>query len=210
MAFLPETCALTRRIPAPASPRSFMPVPLPFRRIVVSFFDEDAAIRVRQVWDGEAILGEGAGFILASLRPSTRRTPTWLFLKPESSSSSAPPPSPPHGWEMRLEDTPNKMVHAEDLAEALARARHQSSPNGSSPISPRTARPRVNLSWAANAAAARRSSSSRLLRRRQPNLPCVTVDDMTDEPGVQPYGFYAIQAYLSTHARPPVELMHSA
>lgn len=31
----------------------------------------------------------------------------------------SPPPSPPHGWESRLEDAPNKEVHAEDLASAL-------------------------------------------------------------------------------------------
>ena len=29
-----------------------------FRRIVVSFADEQAAIKVRSVWDGEAVLGE--------------------------------------------------------------------------------------------------------------------------------------------------------
>jgi hypothetical protein len=29
-----------------------------FRRIIVSFFDEDSAIRIRQILDGEAIMGE--------------------------------------------------------------------------------------------------------------------------------------------------------
>ena len=33
----------------------------------------------------------------------------------------SPPPSPPIGWEMKHEEPPNKEVHAEDLADALAR-----------------------------------------------------------------------------------------
>ena len=35
----------------------------------------------------------------------------------------SPPPSPPHGWTMRNEEPPNKAVHAEDLASALAALR---------------------------------------------------------------------------------------
>jgi len=39
----------------------------------------------------------------------------------------SPPPSPPHDWEIRNEEPPNKTVHADDLATALSKlhARHQ-------------------------------------------------------------------------------------
>jgi len=116
----------------------------------------------------------------------------------------SPPPSPPHGWEMRLEDAPNKQVHAEDLAEALAKLHHrQASPIDVSPVSPTDAA-------AGTAVASTRSRSSTLIYKPgehggSPHLPAISVDDMTDEPiDVSP----AIEKSIMTHtSRPPVELM---
>jgi hypothetical protein len=114
----------------------------------------------------------------------------------------SPPPSPPHGWEMRLEDAPNKLVHAEDLAEALAKLHHQSAPTADiSPISPTDG---------ASASARTRSRSSTLIYQPgehggSPHLPAISVDDMTDEPiAVSPTSEMPILAHT---ARPPVELM---
>lgn len=48
------------------------------------------------------------------------------YLKPPDKGKLffiSPPPSPPLGWTMRDEGAPNKMVHAEDLAVALAKIR---------------------------------------------------------------------------------------
>lgn len=109
----------------------------------------------------------------------------------------SPPPSPPHGWEMRLEDAPNKLVHAEDLAEALAKLHHRQIPSAAdlSPISPTDAAPRQT-----------RSRSSTLIYQPQehggsPHLPAISVDDMTDEPMIKE------MPIMAHTARPPVELM---
>lgn len=119
----------------------------------------------------------------------------------------SPPPSPPHGWEMKLEDAPNKQVHAEDLAEALAKLHHRADPTamscGNSPVSPAEAVERRT-----------RSRSSTLIWHPEhhgvdPDLPAISVDDMTDEPEgeeMSPVGPKPI-----THtSRPPVELIHDA
>ncbi|KAI2642210.1 Calcipressin-domain-containing protein [Xylaria nigripes] len=173
-----------------------------FRRIVVSFLDEQAAIKIRSIWDGEAIMGERCRVYFG------QHTPLDLFKSNHLSLPDAgklffisPPPSPPHGWEMRLEDAPNKLVHADDLAEALAKLHHQQRPVAAdnSPISPTD-----------GAARQTRSRSSTLIYQPQehgagPHLPAISVDDMTDSPLAQsPIAERPIMAHT---ARPPVELM---
>ncbi|KAK4115477.1 Calcipressin-domain-containing protein [Canariomyces notabilis] len=173
-----------------------------FRRIIVSFFDESAAIAVRQIWDGEAIFGERCRVYFGQPTPITAQHPVHLAL-PDAGKLFfiSPPPSPPHGWEVRMEDAPNKMVHAEDLAEALARLRHHNeAAQAHSPVSP------ANESGGFK----QRSRSSTLIF--QPNvdeLPCVTVDDLTDEPEeISPVAADAPPKPIMAHtARPPVELM---
>ncbi|KAI1418264.1 Calcipressin-domain-containing protein [Hypoxylon sp. FL1857] len=173
-----------------------------FRRIVVSFYDEQAAIRVRSVWDGEAIMGERCKVYFGQPTPLDLHENEHLKL-PDAGKLFfiSPPPSPPHGWEMKLEDAPNKQVHAEDLAEALAKLRHQAAPADVSPVSP------VDRS----ASFKTRSRSSTLIYQPEehggsPNLPAISVDDMTDSPmdlGPNVEGS-PIMAHTS---RPPVELM---
>lgn len=114
----------------------------------------------------------------------------------------SPPPSPPHGWEMKMEDAPNKQVHAEDLAEALAKlhARPRARSDLNSPISD-------------NEGNRKRSGSSTMIYNPNdhgdsPALPAIAVEDFTDEPeSISPIEGGPILAHT---ARPPVELMHDA
>lgn len=132
----------------------------------------------------------------------------------------SPPPSPPHDWEQRLEGAPNKEVHAEDLADALARLHHYtSSPNagmdiaGMSPVSPVEGKSPGGFSSRTT-----RSRSSTLIfnpgeHGRAPNLPCVMVDDMTDaadeDQGLSPMDVEP-RPIMAHTSRPPVELMNDA
>ncbi|KAI1347764.1 Calcipressin-domain-containing protein [Xylaria sp. FL0043] len=172
-----------------------------FRRIVVSFLDEQAAIKVRSIWDGEAIMGERCRVYFGQHTPLDLDKNNHLPL-PDAGKLFfiSPPPSPPHGWEMKLEDAPNKLVHAEDLASALAKL-HRNQSNTAADISP--------VSPTDAPALRSRSRSSTLIYQPQehggsPNLPAISVDDMTDEPIVSPVSEKPIMAHTS---RPPVELM---
>lgn len=115
----------------------------------------------------------------------------------------SPPPSPPHGWEMKLEDAPNKQVIAEDLAEALARLHHR----------PRTDLPASPMSDGEQCDSERpRSGSTTTIydpsaHGLSPNLPAIAVEDFTGESDVSP--IEAERPILAHTARPPVELMET-
>ncbi|KAL2257178.1 hypothetical protein VTK26DRAFT_548 [Humicola hyalothermophila] len=216
--FHPENLQTIRDLISQTAPiHTFSPLKS-FARIIVSFFDEAAAIAVRGVWDGEAVMGERCRVYFGQPTPlEPARQDTHLAL-PDAGKLFfiSPPPSPPHGWEVRLEDAPNKMVHAEDLAEALAKLRHHDvegatgGANGStSPVSPAESGRQVGSGT--------RSRSSTLIFRpgpefgASPDLPCVTVDDMTDEPAeISPIGGGPGKPIMAHTARPPIELMHDA
>ena len=175
-----------------------------FRRIVVSFYSEADAIRVRGVWDGEAVLGERCNVYFGRPTPVDDARDVHLAL-PDAGKLFfiSPPPSPPHDWEMRLEDAASRLVHADDLAEALAKLHHAARPAAGmeSPISPNEP----------GSARATRSRSSTLIYQpadhgSSPDLPAIAVEDMTEEPEeVSPLG--AERSILAHTARPPVELM---
>jgi len=115
----------------------------------------------------------------------------------------SPPPSPPHGWEMRLEDAPNKQVHAEDLAEALAKLHHR----------PRTDLPASPLSDGEDGFGRQRSGSSTTIYNpgehgHSPNLPAIEVEDLTGKNDVSP--IEQEKPILAHTSRPPVELMEWA
>ncbi|KAI1486775.1 Calcipressin-domain-containing protein [Biscogniauxia mediterranea] len=180
-----------------------------FRRIIVSFPDEQAAIKVRSIWDGEAIMGERCRVYFGQHTPLDLSKDNHLNL-PDAGKLFfiSPPPSPPHGWEMRLEDAPNKLVHAEDLAEALAKLHHGQRSDASAPMAGPDASP---VSPTEGIGSVRtRSRSSTLIYEPQahgdnPNLPAISVDDMTDLPmDVSPTPERPIMAHTT---RPPVELM---
>ncbi|KAH8161389.1 hypothetical protein CIB48_g6856 [Xylaria polymorpha] len=162
-----------------------------FRRIVVSFLDEQAAIQVRSIWDGEAVMGNRCRVYFGQNTPLDLDKDQHLHL-PDAGKLFfiSPPPSPPHGWEMRLEDAPNKLVHAEDLAEALAKLHHRQIPSAAdlSPISPTDAAPRQT-----------RSRSSTLIYQPQehggsPHLPRYIsrrYDGRADDKGNAHYGAHS-------------------
>jgi hypothetical protein len=200
--FSPENLQTIRALVEKTAPiHAFSPIKS-FRRIIISFFDQDAAIAVRSAWDNQHILDCRVRIFFGNPTPLETR-PEHLAL-PDAGKLFfiSPPPSPPHGWEMRLEDAPNKMVHAEDLADALAKLNHHSGHAGfdDSPISP------------VDAVMRSRSRSSTLIYRPDNNgsasdLPAVVVEDMTDSPEPMSPTDRPILAHT---ARPPVELMHDA
>ncbi|KOS22624.1 Calcipressin-1 [Escovopsis weberi] len=203
--FLPENLQTIRDLIAhTATIHAFSPLKS-FRRIVVSFYDIDAAIAVRKIWDAEAVMGERVKVYFGQ--------PTNIESKPEHLALPdagklffiSPPPSPPHGWEVRLEDAPNKQVHAEDLAEALAKLHHRpaaaaATSNCDSPVTPTDGPART------------RSRSSTLIyqpdQSSSTGLPAVFVEDMTDEPEYVDASPVDAQKPMMVHtARPPIELM---
>jgi hypothetical protein len=176
-----------------------------FRRIIVSFFDDASAIRIRQILDGEAIMGERVRVYFG--QPTSIETKDEHLPLPDTGKLFfiSPPPSPPHGWEMKLEGAPNKQVHAEDLAEALAKLHHK----------PRTDLPASPMSDGEIEGRRHRSGSFTTIYRPEdhgdsPMLPAIAVEDFTDEPqSISPIeqGTKPIMAHT---ARPPVELMEQS
>lgn len=204
-AFRPENLAKIRDLISKTAPiHAFAPLKS-FRRIVVSFFDVDAAIAVRHAWDGEAVLGERLRVYFGQETPLQAKDEHLALPDAGKLFFISPPPSPPHGWQMRLEDAPNKMVHADDLSEALAQL-HRRRDLVESPLSP--------CDSALPAGCRTRSRSSTLIYRPaengpSPELPAVVVHDMTDEPE-EMSPFESSRPIMAHTARPPLELVHDA
>jgi hypothetical protein len=117
----------------------------------------------------------------------------------------SPPPSPPHDWESRNEEPPNKTVHAEDLAVALSKlhAKHRPNPNETE-IYEEPSNGRV------------RSSSFTLVYHPEhhgnhPSLPAISVEDteFTASPTEESnyLGDEFIRGEISNTSRPPLEIM---
>ncbi|KAF4470065.1 inhibitor of calcineurin [Fusarium albosuccineum] len=202
--FLPENLDVIRDLISHSAPiHAFSPLKS-FRRIIVSFYDEQAAIDVRQIWDNEAILGQQCRVYFGKPTPINQRDEHLALPDAGKLFFISPPPSPPHGWEVRLEDAPNKLVHAEDLADALAKLHHRPGPVDdvdSSPVTP----PDSALPGRT------RSRSSTLIYQpgEKSSMPAVFVEDMTDEP-MEYSPVDSTKPILAHTARPPVELMLDA
>lgn len=119
---------------------------------------------------------------------------------------------------MKLEDAPNKMVHADDLAEALAKLRHQAG-GTVSPVSPvDSTMAGVEEKQPASSRGSRSRSATLIFHPSEhgasPELPCIAVDDFADEPEEDmtdsPSPVLASQPkpIMAHTARPPVELMN--
>lgn len=113
----------------------------------------------------------------------------------------SPPPSPPHGWESKEEDPPNKEVHAEDLVVALEKLSRKDDLSPVSPMSPGTK-------------SRDRSSSTTILYQPEqhggsPGLPAIAVEDLTGSPDSwsEDEGEDVQKPMIHT-SRPPVELMN--
>jgi len=166
--------------------------------IIVSFFDEEAAIRIRRILDGEAIMGEQVKVYFG--QPTSIEPKDEHLNLPDAGKLFfiSPPPSPPHGWEMKLEDAPNKQVHAEDLAEALAKLHHRG-PTSDMPASPMSADGEQRC----------RSGSTTIYNPEHhghsPNLPAIEVQDLTGEWEISP--IEQEKPIMAHTSRPPIELM---
>jgi len=118
------------------------------------------------------------------------------------------------GWEMKDEDAPNKIVHAEDLAAALARLHADH-------VDPQTQDGNIDFSPTGR----RRTGSSAIIYHPDdhgdsPDLPAIAVEDTTESPvsmtptvdameGIEgPIAHQKAQGVAIATARPPVELMH--
>ncbi|KAI9776208.1 MAG: hypothetical protein M1839_000529 [Geoglossum umbratile] len=192
------------------------------RRIIVSFHSTDAAIRIRQLLDGEYIMNERVRIYFGEATP-IKPVDQHLHL-PQSQKLFfiSPPPSPPHGWEIKQEGPPNKDVHPEDLVTALSRLHATRPQEPSSPVSPQdeimTDSPAKSTSDTASISRRQRSGSSTMIYHPEdhgdsPHLPAIAVEDLTaEDPGdlsllAQREEEERIQART---ARPPVELMADA
>ncbi|PHH61989.1 hypothetical protein CDD81_7680 [Ophiocordyceps australis] len=199
--FRPENLQSIRELISKTTPiHAFAPLKS-FSRIVISFFDVDAAIAIRQIWDGESILGERLKVYFGKNTPVHAKDEHLALPDAGKLFFISPPPSPPHDWQMRLEDAPNKTVHAEDLAEALAKLHHSDA--GISPTSPVDATRFVP-----------RSRSSTIIwspgeHGQSPDLPAVVVHDLTEGPEeISP--IERSRPIMAHTSRPPVELGHDA
>ncbi|KAI9760250.1 MAG: hypothetical protein M4579_001764 [Chaenotheca gracillima] len=171
-----------------------------FRRVVVSFYDVDAALQIRQILDGEVIMGERVRVYFGEPTPIE---PVDQHLQAPASQKLffiSPPPSPPHGWAMKNEEPPNKDVHADDLASALSKLHARPEP-----VSPVFDEERTNLGKR------QRSGSATMIYHPEehgssPNLPAIAVEDLTGTPeNLSP--IEAPTTRLTHTSRPPVELM---
>lgn len=175
-----------------------------FRRIIVSFYTVEDAINLRQVLDGESVLGNRVRVYFGTETKINDQEDQHLQA-PQSQKLFfiSPPPSPPVGWEVRNEEPPNKEVHADDLAVALSKLHARPAADqalyddveGKTPVS----------------AGGGRSRSSTLVfdpqeHGRSPDLPAIAVEDTTDSPLPLSPVDGSTKQFIHT-ARPPVELM---
>lgn len=219
--------AIRNQITVVARLNSFSPLPS-FRRIICSFHSDEDAIAVRKMLEGTRLLNR-------NVRPRIYfGEPTPVLSQEEAQRKRlleapqldklffiSPPPSPPHGWQMRNEDPPNKEVHASDLAQALAKLKtDQPEPMNVDPATPVSiTSDKRTPSWPL-AGAQQRSRSSTIIYNPEdhghsPNLPAVMVEDTTlpvDEDVDMDVELSPVETSVNKMppktARPPVELMN--
>lgn len=179
-----------------------------FRRVVVSFYDVDSAIRIRNVLDGEDVMGERVRIFFGA---QIAVGPVDQHLHaPESQKLHfiSPPPSPPHGWEVRNEGPPNRQVHAEDLASAL------SSLHAPARADAWKSSPTAGYGDGLERESRARSGSTTMIyvpadHGNSPDLPAIAVEDLTcPSDAVSPVEESFSSKPAPHTSRPPVELMH--
>ena len=182
-----------------------------FRRIVVSFASADKAFGVRERLDGADLMGHRVRVFFGEPTPTDWEAAAAKHLAAPAAQKMffiSPPPSPPAGWEMRNEDPPNKAVHAEDLATALARLHAKPNPDGD-----------VDVQHAnADGESGRRRGSSTIVYHPDdhggsPGLPAVMVEDTTEtldgrnSLALNGEGESASLNSITHTARPPLDAM---
>lgn len=191
------------------------------RRIICTFYSTEDAISVRQVLDGENVLGSR---IRVYFGANTRiDDPDEHYLQAPKSQRLffiSPPPSPPVGWEMRNEGPPNKDVHAEDLATALANLQARPAADDALHQHENVAGRRTSLGQGMSGGGRRRANTLGTVVYDpeefgdSPDLPAIAVEDTTMSPlPMTPLTMESSSAVegsalkFERTARPPVELM---
>ncbi|KAL8698954.1 MAG: hypothetical protein Q9201_006283 [Fulgogasparrea decipioides] len=173
-----------------------------FRRIIASFYTTADAITIHNLLENAPIMSSRARIYFGE--PTPIEVIDQHLQAPQSQKMFfiSPPPSPPFGWEVREEGPPNKEVHAEDLAGALAglkgrsEAMDQSSNDGVGEDGGEERRVRSGSTTTMVYQPDKHGGS--------PGLPAVTVEDTTGSDDVSSAEGEKILAHT---ARPPVELM---
>lgn len=211
--FTPSTLAEIRSlIDASAPLHAFSPLKS-LRRIICSFHTVDDAIRIRQLLDGEFIMGNRVRIYFGEQTPIVVEDQHLAAPKSQKLFFISPPPSPPFGWEVREEAAPNKEVVAEDLARALAGLKEKKGPRGDLDAGEVSSERLAGERGPAEAGRTRSGSRSVVYHPGDhgdsPLLPAVMVEDTTEEhdAGLESEEEKKIMAHT---ARPPVELMGDA
>lgn len=188
-----------------AAIHSFSPLKS-FRRIICTFFSAEDAVQIRQVLDGETVLGSRVRVYFGVETKIELEDQHLQAPKSDKLFFISPPPSPPMGWEMRNEEPPNKEVHAEDLAVALSKLDARPAPDDA-------LKQDVGSTASATYTGVRRqrSGTGTVVYDPQdhgysPDLPAIAVEDTSDVPeDLSP--MEGVQKPIMHTARPPVELM---
>jgi hypothetical protein len=207
--------SIQRAINEHAPTHTFSPLKS-FRRIIVSFYTVDDAVAIRQVLDGESVLGHRVRVYFGG-NTKVDLTEDQHLQAPKSQRLFfiSPPPSPPVGWEMRNEEPPNKEVHAEDLASALAKLHARPAADDAlyenMDIDDNQQQQRQLLSPVSR----QRSGTTGSMvvydpqeHGKSPDLPAIAVEDTTESPlPLSPMMESVVEKKFPHTARPPVELM---
>lgn len=178
-----------------------------FRRIICTFYSAEDAVKIRQVLDGESVLGERIRVYFGAETKIEQGDQHLQAPKSDKLFFISPPPSPPMGWEMRDEEPPNKEVHAEDLATALSRLQAR-------PSADEAMLPEVDTSVPPTTRPGRQRSGTGTVvydpeeQGHSPHLPAIAVEDTseTESPGDMSPMEGVEKKFVHT-SRPPVELM---
>lgn len=175
------------------------------RRIIATFYNTEDAITIKQVLDGEYVLGNRVRVYFGAATKIETGDQHLQAPKSDKLFFISPPPSPPMGWEMRDEEPPNKEVHAEDLAAALSKLHARPGPDDALNDEARpTSAPRVGR---------QRSGTGTIVYDPQdfgdsPLLPAIAVEDTSASPeDMSP--MEGVEKKFVHTARPPVELMET-
>lgn len=192
--FLPDNLQTIRDLINASAPIHVWAPLKSFRRIIVSFLDEESAIRIRQILDGEEVMGATIKVYFGEPTPIEPKDEHLNLPDAGKLFFISPPPSPPHGWEVKLEGAPNKQVHAEDLAEALAKLHHRPA-NG------------IDVKGAGKITRPARSGSVTIYNPQDhghsPTLPAIEVQDLSGDTSPVDED----RPIFAHTTRPPVELM---
>ncbi|KAL8908041.1 MAG: hypothetical protein Q9207_001020 [Kuettlingeria erythrocarpa] len=169
------------------------------RRIICSFYTIADALTIHRILSDAPIMSSRARVYFGELTPIEVTDQHLRAPQSQKMFFISPPPSPPFGWEVREEAAPNKEVHAEDLASALAALRERREAVDDEMLLEGRTRERENS----------RGSTTTVYEPDQhggtSGLPAVIVEDTTGSDDANPIDGGKILAHT---ARPPVELMH--